>query len=930
MSIRAKLIVMLIIIFTGMMLLLYYSFYTIRQLHNATNEIVSNQYQKVETANVLRNEVRNISKVLRDYLLSDSQPLHEQQIAQITQSVNVGSKALLDLEKMTGDEQGMIIINHLKTAGADYLTFQQDILKKITTGDGTEAARMLTQDTQKYQQTLFQLIDDLVNVNTLTMQKSVTQSGLIYHRAVWYLLIASILVVIFGILVTYLVTKQITSGLAKVADIMEGFSKGSYGFGTRLKVTSTDEIGVVSAAFNKMADSLDLQSAHEKEWSLKLEENVWLHSNLTKLFTAIQEIDDMQEAAKGILSEIMPQIGASFGVIYIKMGGDDATQLERMASYASIDAELMVQKQTISFGEGLIGQCALEQRIIEISEMPPEYFQIQSALGTMTPRYILIMPLLLGTKVKGVMEIASHHKLTPIQLEFLTEMSTLMAIHVNKIKNKLQIEKLLEQSNIVTKELQEQSKELFSQQEELAQMNAELEEHAAALEESDQQMQIQQADLENMNEELREKSIKLEEQNQLYQTQNSELEKIALNLDLKRQELTDAISYKSIFLANMSHELRTPLNSMLILTKLLADNKERNLTPKQVEYASTVYSSGRDLLQLINEILELAKVESKKVDVRSEVIELETIIEFAKRNFEPIAEEKAIPFSLEIDKDTPQSFYSDQQRLLQILQNLLSNAFKFTEQGSVILSISMNKQGKPVSQHATRQTIEFSVIDTGIGIEADKQQVIFDAFVQADGTTSRKYGGTGLGLSISREFAALLGGEIKLQSTYGQGSTFTFILPVDIGVVEIISPPQLPEPIQIPTPRSKPQKLDDRKILLVDDDIRNIFALSSGLESYGLTVLNAESGREALDILDTHGDIDAILMDIMMPDMDGYETMQKIRSIPKYRDLPILAVTAKAMRDDREKCIQAGASDYITKPIEVDKLVSLLKVWLYA
>jgi two-component system, chemotaxis family, sensor kinase CheA len=934
MKIKTKLFYVFLILFLSMILLLSYSIYTIRHLNRSIDEIVNQQYKKVELATSVRDEVNNIVKALRNYALADSASLRQENLDKINMARDSGGKALLNLEKVTKDEQGILIINHLKSTSIEYLQFQQAALKKIQEGSIAEASKMISEDGQKYQQNLFNQVDDLVNINKLSMQQAVQNSSQIYNRSILYLLISTFLFFLLGAVLTSLITRKLTVGLAKVSNVMEGFSKGTVDLGTRLEVESKDEIGVVSIAFNQMASSLESQASREKVWSMQLEESAWLHSKMNKLFTAIQEIDDIKAAAEGTLLEIMPHLGVAFGVIYIKMNHaqDYSAGFERMASYATNEIELVTQKQTVMLGEGLIGQCALEQRIIELSDVPPEYFQIQSGLGSLAPRHILIIPLVVGPITKGVIELASLHKFSTIQMEFLTQMTTLLAIHINKIKNKNQIELLFAESQLASKALQEQSEELLQQQEELAQMNAELEEHTAALEESEHQLQIQQADLENMNEELREKSRKLEEQNLLYQAQNRSLEVTTSNLEKKTLELTDAISYKSVFLANMSHELRTPLNSMLILAKHLADNKEKNLSAKQVEYALTVYSSGRDLLLLINEILELAKVESQKVIIQIERVELQEVLGFVQRNFDPIAQQKALQFHIQIDSSAPKAFYTDQQRLLQILQNLLSNAFKFTEQGSVTFSVATNLHSNKLYLKPNQKVIEFSVTDTGIGIERDKQEIVFDAFVQADGTTNRKYGGTGLGLSISREITNLLGGEIHLQSIYGEGSTFTLLIPVEVESVERIASSEaeeIHEQNHNTEPKPISQKLDDRTILLVDDDIRNVFALSSVLESYGLTVLYAENGREAIDVLDRNEGIDAILMDIMMPEMDGYEATKRIRNNPKYRDLPILAVTAKAMKDDREKCMKAGASDYITKPVDVDQLLSLLKVWLY-
>jgi two-component system chemotaxis sensor kinase CheA len=928
MKIKTKLFNLFLMLFLSMVLLLSYSIYTIQQLNSTIDKTVNQQYEKVEMSNSIRLEVNNIAKALRNYILSDSDSLKQQELKKIEKAQEIGTKSLLNLQKVSNDEQSILIINHLKIDAVEYLNFQQKVIEIIKQGNINEASTLLTEDGQRYQQNLYNQVEDLVNINKLFMQNAVQNSSLTYHQSILQLSIAALVFFLVGGYFIISVTRQITRGLAKVSNVMEGFSKGNFDFGTRIEVESKDEIGTVSIAFNQMAQSLELQASREKTWSRQLEENAWLHGNITQLFTSIQEIDDLKAAAEGALLKIIPQLGGSFGVIYVtsNQGQDNSTSLERMASYAANDSELAAHGKSFQLGEGLIGQCGLEKKIIHLSDVSPDYFQIQSGLGSLAPQQIIIIPLLIGDLLKGVIEIASLHKFTAIQMEFLVEMSTLLAIHINKIKNKMQIESLLLQSQILSKDLQEQSEELLRQQEELAQMNAELEEHTAALEESEHQLQNQQADLEHTNEELREQSRKLEEQ-------NTSLEMTTLTLKQKTQELTDAISYKSIFLANMSHELRTPLNSMLILSKFLADNKDQTLTPKQVEYALTVYSSGHDLLLLINEILELAKVESKKLDIYIERVELQKVIRFVQRNFEPIAQQKTLQFNIEIDPSVPPAFFIDQQRLLQILQNLLSNAFKFTEHGSVTFKVASSQQGNKLYLKPNQQIIEFSVADTGIGIERDKQDIVFDAFVQADGTTSRKYGGTGLGLSISREIAHLLGGEIELYSTIGEGTMFTFKIPVEVDVIELVAAAKdeivFPEHNNIVKQISIPPLFDECTILLVDDDIRNVFALSSVMESYGLTVLYAENGLEAIEVLEKNESISLILMDIMMPEMDGYEATRRIRDIPKYRDIPILALTAKAMKDDRDQCIKAGASDYITKPVDIDQLLSLLKVWLY-
>jgi CheY-like chemotaxis protein len=392
----------------------------------------------------------------------------------------------------------------------------------------------------------------------------------------------------------------------------------------------------------------------------------------------------------------------------------------------------------------------------------------------------------------------------------------------------------------------------------------------------------------------------------------------------------------------MSHELRTPLNSLLILARLLADNVGGNLTPKQVEFARTIHSSGAELLALINDILDLAKIESGTVTLNIAAERFEEVADAVERTFRQIANDKGLDFEITLAPSLPAAIQTDGKRLQQVLTNLLSNAFKFTNKGEVRLEIGTAESGwslgHPVLDRAM-PAISFSVIDTGIGIPPNKQRLIFEAFQQADGSTSREYGGTGLGLSISRELARLLGGEIRVASVPGQGSTFTLYLPLDyrpaaeapefaareeaaVADEAELAPVSNDEAASL-VPQAS-EGLSGRKVLVVDDDIRNVFAMTSALELHGLRVMHAESGKECIDTLKRDQDVDAVLMDVMMPGLDGLDTMRIIRGLDGYRSLPIIAVTAKAMVGDREKCMEAGANDYIAKPVNVDVLLATL------
>lgn len=432
----------------------------------------------------------------------------------------------------------------------------------------------------------------------------------------------------------------------------------------------------------------------------------------------------------------------------------------------------------------------------------------------------------------------------------------------------------------------------------------------------------------------------LEEQYLVAEQKTKELEQAKEELEDYSEQLKKSSQYKTNFLANMSHELRTPLNSILILSQLLAENENHTLNEDEAGYAKVIHSSGTDLLKLIDDILDLSKIEAGKIVLTVDEVNLSEIPELMKLTFSPIAEKKELVFNVELSGDLPNVWHTDGQRLQQILKNLLSNAFKFTEKGSIDLRI----------RHAGDQMLALSVSDTGIGIPKDKQKLIFEAFQQVDGNTNRLYGGTGLGLAICNEFVKLLGGSIQLDSTLGEGSCFTVYLPeltqeklnaIQQAVSEVAAAAELAAtdqriqeesevnkaapPVALPSGESD---LVGKRVLLVEDDARNVFALVHALESKNMQVTVAGNGRRCMDILRDDTEFDLVLMDIMMPLMDGYETMREIRKRPELAEMPIIALTAKAMKSDRDKCLEAGASDYISKPLQMDQLFSLMRVWL--
>jgi signal transduction histidine kinase/CheY-like chemotaxis protein len=472
------------------------------------------------------------------------------------------------------------------------------------------------------------------------------------------------------------------------------------------------------------------------------------------------------------------------------------------------------------------------------------------------------------------------------------------------------------------------------------------------------ELQDQSAELQRANAELEEKAEQLSQQNRNVEIKNMEIDAARRGVEEKAQQLALASQYKSEFLANMSHELRTPLNSLLLLSRLLADNPNHNLTDKQIEFASTIHSAGSDLLRLIDDILDLSKIEAGRVDVEPAPVDLAQVRSYVEQAFRPQAEEKGLQLRVEAAGDLPEQMTTDVQRLQQVLRNLLANAVKFTDSGEVTLTVAPvptgTLHGVPALDSA-RTVIGFAVGDTGIGIPQEKLEMIFEAFQQADGTTSRKYGGTGLGLSISKELARMLGGKIEVTSEPGRGSVFTLLLPDELPPVTAaaarMAPRQVPA-LALPAPPSDPPRppssgnpilrtapggpagvrsapeLAGVTVLIVDDDVRNVFALTSALELHGLTVLYADNGSEGIRLLTEHPEVDVVLMDAMMPDLDGNETTRRIRELPLGQELPVVFLTAKAMPGDQESSLAAGATDYVTKPVDLDELLRLMASWV--
>ncbi|MER6287117.1 HAMP domain-containing protein [Streptomyces sviceus] len=858
---------------------------------------------------------------------------------------------------------------------------------------------------------------------------------------------------------------NLTRQVRAIAEVASAVAEGDL---TRsINVEASGEVAELKDNINSMVESL-------RETTRANQEQDWLKTNLARISSLMQGHRDLPVVAELIMDELTPLVAAQYGAFYLAEDTQRGHELRLVGSYGYPDDE--ERPTRIPVGRSLVGQAARNRRSVTVEELPEGYVTISSGLGHAAPTALVVLPIVVEEQVLGVIELASVSRFRKIHQDFLAQLMPTIGVNLNTIVANVRTDELLDESQRLTAELQARSEELQVQQDELQRSNAELEEKASLL----------------------------ASQNRDIEAKNLQIEQARQELETRAQQLSLASKYKSEFLANMSHELRTPLNSLLILAQLLAQNPSRNLTPKQVEYAGIIHSAGSDLLQLINDILDLSKVEAGKMDVAPERVPLRQLLEYVEATFRPMTTQKSLEFTVATAPGTPADLLTDDSRLRQILRNLLSNAVKFTEQGGVELRIEPAADREvPSGVHRGGPIVAFRVKDTGIGIPQQQLETIFGAFQQADGTTSRKYGGTGLGLSITREIAHLLGGAVTVDSTPGQGSTFTLYLPVaradfeelmegggrpaeqpyeisaagetdgprqlvaaapspeqrrrrllvieerprglltlvaeravaDLaydsddphGGIDIITAVGAQEaastlaadpchcvvlelgmrhdegadfleamrgdsaldsvPVLIHTghrvdlvqeqglralagdrpldflsslddlreritlhlsaeqpgdvlslvrsddpQRPVAQVVDDsflgRTVLVVDDDARNLFALSGVLELHGFQVLHADNGRKGIEMLLAHPDISLVLMDVMMPEMDGYAATTEIRSMPQYAELPIIAVTAKAMPGDQEKSLASGANDYVTKPVDTGDLIARVRRWL--
>ena len=883
---------------------------------------------------------------------------------------------------------------------------------------------------------------------------------------------------------------NLTRQVRAIAEVTSAVASGDL---TRsISVEARGEVAELKDNVNAMVQSL-------RETIRANQEQDWLKTNLAQLGGMMQGHRDLAVVAEMIMDELAPLVGAQHGTFFLAESDADAegpqgepgTRLRLIAGYGlRADRDAPIQYR---IGQSLIGQVARSKRPIVVEDIPEGYIRVSSGLGEASPASLAILPILFEDQVLGVIELGSFRPFSAVETAFLEQLTESLGVNVNTIIANARTDALLDQSQRLTAELQTRSEELQAQQEELQRSNAELEDKAALLATQNRDIEAKNAEIEHARQEIEERA----------------------------QQLALASKYKSQFLANMSHELRTPLNSLLILARLLAQNPGRNLTAKQVEYARVIHSAGSDLLQLINDILDLSKVEAGRMDIHAERFALRDLLDDIQATFQPLTAEKGLEFAVDADSDAPRELFTDRQRLRQVLGNLLSNAVKFTERGGVTLRVGLT--GRRTSEGSA--ILAFSVADTGIGIAPENLSTIFGAFQQGDGTLSRRYGGTGLGLSIAREVGTQLGADITAESELARGSTFTMYLPSelpgamreaisqvaqdevsydsgavgrtaapvgteladivvldrhgeenpaehavqmfagapedgaaaarrllvvegargglltllaysavsdlagihgpvhvataedpeqaidalrhtshqcvvldlgladasafafleqiqddpDLGTIPVLAhtrekfdsaqsrlarlrfgsgalellpsldelreritlhlsaaqpeqvPPLISEAAEAPSrgvAADGHESLRGKRALVIDDDARNVFAITSTLELAGMTVIQAANGRKGIETLLAAGDIDLILMDVMMPEMDGYVTMTAIRQMPDFATLPIIAVTARAMPGDREKSLAAGASDYVTKPVDTDELLARMERWI--
>ena len=1211
-TIRSKLLGGYIIILVLLLFMAIFMTSKLSETNDRLGNIVDVSSKKVSLSQEILIDVLNVGRQEKNMILEKDISEKVFYRSKMDEALSAIDKKIPQLQELV-DERGTKDLSEFKTVWSEYKISLDEIVLLAMKNENNKAFEISGIKGSKTREDVINIMERIIDRNEKSMADDKIKSVESYEYSLSLISALIIAGLIISIVISYWIIQGITKRISFIAKEAEKIASREFA-SEKLEDKTKDELkpifnslininesfrevtenanNVASGDYavdltprsykDTLGNALKKMTRSLRETTAANEKHNWLTAGQNQLNEKLIGDQSIEELASNTIRFLCTYLKANIGAVYLFNDKENALMLSGQYAFSSPKGI----KEKFTLNEGQIGQAAREQKQISLTDITDEQLRITSSVLNAKPKHLLITPFLFEGKTLGVIEIGRLTDFSETEKEFINASMESIAISVNSAIARKQIQELLEETKV-------QSEELQMQQEELKQTNEELEEQT-------QNLKQQQEELQMTNEEL-------EEQTQSLEIKNQEVESAKYDIEQKTKQLEISSKYKSEFLSNMSHELRTPLNSLLILSKDLSENRNKNLDNDQVESARIIYKSGHDLLILINEVLDLSKIEAGKMSVNIERVSLRNFTDELLRDFKHHAEQKGLKLTCTLDKELPESIRTDPQRLNQILKNLLSNAIKFTEKGSV--SISINRY--------TASSLIISVTDTGIGIQEEKQMAIFEAFQQADGGTSRKYGGTGLGLSISRELAKLLGAEIKLSSKLNEGSTFSVIIPLEIhhehepvrtgtlkepvfykphndssrdendtkylnypaieddkdtitkddkvvliieddlkfasillnqankkgfkaltaasgedglvlavkykpkaiildmdlpginghkvlhelkanpavrhipvhiisvnersldsikeGAIEYLMKPvdkkdleeafnriesfisrkmknlliieddensrktmrkligngdvkcfeagtgkealsmyqknhfdcivldlglpdmsgfelihkleninghnippiiiytgkeltkeennelqKYAESIIIKGVKSEERLLDEtalflhrtisnlpeskqviinnlydkeavfhsKKILLADDDMRNVFALSKILKERGMEIIKAENGKNALEMLDKHADIDLVLMDIMMPEMDGYEAMKRIRSQGKFKNLPVIALTAKAMKDDKQKCIDAGANDYISKPVDVERLLSLMRVWL--
>lgn len=857
----------------------------ITSLQQERNGIIQYDSSMRITSNNLERQILNMESSLHRYLITKD----ETYLQKYNEEFTTWETTFRELETLVEDySTAENQLNGIYTSITDWINkigqplvntilTNQNIDKAVASFDGERSSVALSELQQKF--------STFRNIETEAIQQNVLELNKRNENLTYSLFAILTFIAVATIIVFTMISRNITGSINEVTDAIHNMKKSDSQKRKRIVAKTNDEVRDLVDATNELL--------------VTMENRQWYQRNLAEIVTAYQGVDTMEELGKVLLNSLTARTNSVYGAFYIQ-DTRNHDQFNKIASFAESNEE--VGRRSFIAGQGYIGQAVKEKRILSYENKENSFHYLETALGNIPITNGIIVPVFFGKEVIAVIELASLKKYSEQQHALITEVVVYLGAMINSITGRMEIIRLLNESQAMTEELQVQSEELQTQSEEL---------------------KMQTEELTTINERLEERTRDAE--NKTYA-----LEKAQFELKESAEQLRQSSNYKSEFLANMSHELRTPLNSILILSELLAENNEKRLTDDELEYAKVIHNSGEDLLNLINDILDLSKVEAGKMDLWFREMNVYEITQHITSLFSPIAQQKGIELTVEVAQNIVESFHTDVKRFHQIINNLLSNALKFTEKGSVVVGIEQAIVTSAMQQISDRW-LKVSVIDTGIGIPQNKQQIVFESFQQADGATVRKYGGTGLGLSICREVTKLLGGWITLQSVEGKGSTFTVYLPSlpegNTSSVQMAEQEVATTMATLPIDSTK-TIFNGKSILIVDDDYRNIYALRQALEQKGVHVLEATNGLECLNILQTAPRVDAILMDIMMPELDGYETMERIRGELQLTELPIIALTAKAMKQDRDRAFEVGASDYISKPLNLEQLFSVLTVWL--